>query len=144
MGRTYKAKYGNCRVTKRYKEVPGLGAWVIRNREQYKRFVKNNDKKKSSMTKARKDALDEIGFFDSIKEMRDDKMFGHLAWSHFYELLKQFKSTEGHCDVPTIFEKNQDLSDWVKLQRIHYDAKLGIESLLSEERIRALSYIDFG
>ena len=55
----YKATHGNCLVPQRYPTLPQLGTWVHTQRRQYKLLCEG---KKSSMTKEKIQALNDLGF----------------------------------------------------------------------------------
>merc|ERR1719203_2477945 len=61
----YKATFGNCMVPQRYRVNSQLGTWVHTQRRQYKLMMEG---KKTSMTKAKSDVLDSIGFFWTAKQ----------------------------------------------------------------------------
>lgn len=103
----YREKFGNCLVHHTYENIP-LARWVKRQRYQYKLML---DGKQSTMSKERVAALDRIGFvWDSQG----------ASWYDRLDELRAFKSTHGHCNVPSNYEKNTRLAAWVKCQRRQY------------------------
>mmetsp|Transcript_7585 Transcript_7585/g.11050 ORF Transcript_7585/g.11050 Transcript_7585/m.11050 type:complete len:402 (+) Transcript_7585:2-1207(+) len=56
---SYKADKGDCLVPEDWSENPDLGAWVVQQRFEHKKW---KDNIKSSMNKARAEKLEEIGF----------------------------------------------------------------------------------
>lgn len=130
----FRSSEGHCNVPQCYSENKSLGHWVKTQRQQYK-FMKQG--KASIMSDPRIRALEEIGFKWSAAV--DD-----VAWYEKYEELKQFRSREGHCNVPQRYSKNKSLGLWVNAQRKKYNhMKQGKKSNITEPRIRALEEIGF-
>ena len=96
----YKDKHGHCNVPRTYKQDPKLGQWV------------NNQRHRKNRLPADKiEMLDSIGFSWKITRF----------WEESYALLKQFKAKHGHCNVPTNFNEDPKLAQWVKSQRDRKD-----------------------
>jgi len=92
--------------------------------------------KSSTMTHERVNALESIGFvWDSQG----------CAWYERLGELKEFKSVNGHCNVPSNFQPNPQLATWVKCQRRQFklfqDEK---PSNMTPQRIRELDLLGFG
>ena len=62
--KAYKNKYGNCNVSRGWKENEKLGRWVNKQRQQYRLLQEG---KKSQMTEERIKLLDSIGFQWSLR-----------------------------------------------------------------------------
>ena len=61
-----------------------------------------------------------------------------------YEELRQYKDSEGHCNVPQGFSDNISLVVWVNHQRTQYKyMRQGKPSSITEQRIQALYDIGF-
>jgi hypothetical protein len=123
---------GHAAVPHTYKENPSLARWVKRQRYQYKL---KNEGKQSTMTDERVDALEKIGFvWDSHG----------AAWHERLSELRDYRTTTGHCNVPSNYPSNPQLATWVKCQRRQY--KLfwdGKTSNMTLERIAELEKIGF-
>lgn len=128
----YKAQFGDCLVPSNYEENPQLGPWVMNQRNQYKRFTMNQP---SWITKEKIDALDTLGF---IWESRDD------AWEKRYNELILFKEANGTCKVPSRYDANPQLGNWVAKQRRQYNLIMkGEGSTMSQAQLNALEGIGF-
>jgi hypothetical protein len=128
----YRDRMGNCYVPQTYTQNQPLARWVKRQRYQYKLMI---DGKLSAMTEERAKALEEIGFVwcshDSI-------------WAERLEELKEFHRICNHCNVPTNYNENPSLANWVKCQRRQY--RLYHEdksSNMTVQRIRDLDDLGF-
>lgn len=70
--------------------------------------------------------------------------FKELLWTVRWHELRQFKAKHGHCNVPARLIMNQQLSDWIILQRQGYHAvRSGIDSALTTSKIEKLESIGF-
>ena len=130
----YQKQHGHCNVPPKYKtDDLSLWRWVKRQRYQYK--LKAEGKPSSSMTTERIRLLEAIGItWDSQGTL----------WNDRYSELEQFKSTKGHCNVPSKYPKNPQLSTWVKCQRRQYKLfKDGKPSNMTTDRIKTLLKLDF-
>ena len=106
---------------------------VKRQRYQYKLLQQG---KQSTLIPSRVRALEEVGFvWDS-----------HAAlWVERLNELKEFRIANGHCNVPSTYPENVQLSTWVKCQRRQYKLYITGEktSNLTDERIAALEKLGF-
>ena len=114
--KVYKDNHGDCNVPLIPNENKRLGKWVIRQRTE-------------KLSEYRIKRLDDIGFEWNPYEKKWEKMF---------ELLKEYKDEYEHCNVPSKWEENKQLSAWVNTQRSHYR-----NNKLSEDRIKRLGDIGF-
>jgi hypothetical protein len=127
--RRYRDRTGNCSVPRSY--TP-LGKWVKRQRYKYKLMI---DGKPSAMSEERAKELEEIGFVWCPQES---------TWLERFGELKEFRRIFHHCNVPTDYDENPPLANWVKNQRRQY--KLYREdksSNMKVQRIRDLEDIGF-
>jgi hypothetical protein len=99
----YKAREGHCRVPRPHKENGfGLGQWVG-----------NWRKKKQTLSEARRQQLDELGFVWDPFE---------TDWAEGLRYLTIYKAREGHCRVlPKHRENGFPLGEWVRGQRGNAD-----------------------
>ncbi|CAJ1929332.1 unnamed protein product [Cylindrotheca closterium] len=128
----FKANHGHCCVPNTYEPNPTLGRWVKRQRYQYKL---RESGLQSTLVASRVQALEDVGFvWDS-----------HAAlWEERLNELKQYRLANGHCNVPSSYPKNKQLSTWVKCQRRQFRLTgKGKNSNLTEERIAALDELGF-
>ena len=66
------------------------------------------------------------------------------CWNERYNELVQFKRLQGHCNVPSCYEDNPALSQWVKRQRYQHKLKSsGKHSNLTTEREGMLDSLGF-
>lgn len=105
---------------------------VKRQRYQYKLRQAGQQ---STLVASRVQVLEDVGFvWDS-----------HAAlWEERLNELKDYRRVNGHCNVPSTYPKNKQLSTWVKCQRRQYRLTgKGKSSNLTEERIAALDDLGF-
>jgi hypothetical protein len=126
-------KFGHCLVPNKNPErdYQSLSQWVKRQRHQHK--IKRLGRH-STLTEDREVALRKLGFvWDS-----------HGAtWNERFSELLAFKADRGHCNVPTDFPENPQLSIWVKCQRRQYKLNLtGKKSNINPSRISKLNDIN--
>jgi ribosomal protein L28 len=123
--KAYKSKHGDCNVPQRYEKDKTLGNWVF-NQRQYGRKGILPDKKIAQ--------LDTIGFMweNVIEKVNDGK------WNVMYEKLEAYKSKNGDCNVPKVYEKDKKLGNWVFTQR-----RFRRKGILPDEKIAQLDAIGF-
>lgn len=131
---TFKQEFGHCCVPSHWPKNPPLAQWVKRQRHQYKR---SKDNLHSTITPARIEALDKMGFVWDP----------HAAfWEERLDELHRFRDKYGHCNVPTKFPDNPQLAIWAKCQRRQF--KLFVsdgpkKSNMTVDRIAKLSRVGF-
>jgi uncharacterized protein YbgA (DUF1722 family) len=103
----FKRTNGHCMVPSKYKQEKSLGSWVSTQRSNHRNDL---------FQQYRKDLLDEIGFAWKGEGVRNYKLCDKL-WHQKYERLVEFKRKHGHCRVPSIYEQDKALGDWVRTQR---------------------------
>ena len=101
----FKKREGHCNVPYLHKEDGAkLGSWVYTQR----RF-----KKMEKIKPYRQKMLDDIGF-EWVLVQHGAKM----SWEEWFDLFKEFKKREGHCNVPQLHkEDGNNLGIWVFHQR---------------------------
>ncbi|GFH46929.1 hypothetical protein CTEN210_03403 [Chaetoceros tenuissimus] len=111
----YKKEHGDCLVPRGF---PNLGDWVPAQRKMYKKLRKSIVNGKTeiewspSMTKARFEKLDKLGF---------DWDPDNTSWEMNYNALVVYKEEYGHCLVPRKYKKNETLlGSWMANQRTLY------------------------
>jgi hypothetical protein len=146
----YKAAKGNARVPRTYKEDKSLGAWVRRQRREYK---KQKSGSKGYITDDRIAKLNELGFdwdlshgaaaarADASEPDEDEKI---VSWETMLERLMEFQSVKGHCQVAETYGADRELGAWCKRQRQEYaKVKRGQGGDITEERIQQLDSLGF-
>ena len=124
----FKAQFGHCNVNIRYKANPTLGKWCNNMREQYKLYCRKTKLEQEGrdaeakqlprcpMNAERVRLLEEVGF-----QWSTNRVGGFdEAWDRRLEELKQYKQTNGNCDVPNGYKENPKLAEWVHRQRCQY------------------------
>ena len=98
----FKAREKHCRVPRTHQEGAfNLGTWVINQRNR-----------RDTLSVQRRQRLDAIGFDWTLLGLTRE------PWEKGVAALKQFKSREGHCRVPTGHEEGSfKLGGWVRRQR---------------------------
>lgn len=152
----YRRKHGDCDVPLKYAANPALGAFVNRQRAEYRKMLA---KKPSSMTEERVNDLNRLGFTWAVKE-------SHTSWQERFEDLKAYMRENGHTNVPKIYPKNPSLGYWVSFCSFLPSTEIVMESLINslqvneqrfqyrrlqknksscmtEDKIKALNSIDF-
>lgn len=147
---SYKEKYGDCLVPKRYAENPKLGTWVDTQRVLHKKMKKKTEGEGGvegeagkagggRLTEERIRRLEDLGF---VWSLRDD-------WQKHYDELKEFKKENDHCNVPARYAKNRRLGIWVSsqrqqyklLQKLPFSEKQNVR--LNDERVKLLNDLGF-
>jgi len=129
----FKEKYGHCIVSHAHKESPRLARWVKRQRYQYTLMLEG--KPATTMTPARVEALNHIGFVWDPQ---------NATWCEHLAELKAFKEKYHHSNVPVQYAANPQLAVWVKCQRRQFKLyQQGKPSVMSPERFRELEGLGF-
>jgi len=100
----YKEEYGDCNVPYRWPDNPQLANWVFRQREH---------RKAGKLSEEREAKLTELSFVWGL----NSAVSKHHRWDMRFAELVEYKSQFGHCCVPNVFKKNQQLANWVRKQR---------------------------
>ena len=122
----FKRKNGHCLVPFRYEQDKSLGDWVVRQRSFCNR---------QKMRLDRKELLDEIGFVWKADNIAARVPFEDKKWHQQFNKLVEFKQKNGHCIVPTEYEQDKALGNWVKTQRFSHSKnkmRLDRKELLDE------------
>jgi hypothetical protein len=128
----YHKIYGRWNVSNIYSESSTLGAWVGKQRHQYRLHLQG---KISQMSTLRIQALERLGFeWDSRG----------AAWEGSLSELADYRKIHGHCNVPRNSSEHAKLGRWVNTQRHHYLLHVaGNPSHMTPSRIKALENVDF-
>ena len=132
----YKETHADCNVPRTYSGNKGLAKWVGRQRDEYRKEMKGQP---SSLTAARKAALDKVGFrWVFHKEVAPTK------WRQMFNQLAKYKETHGDCNVPQTYCVNKALAHWVVRQRYEYRKESkGESSYMTATRKAALDKLGF-
>lgn len=104
----YRTEHGNCLVPHNWKGNRPLAQWEKRQRYQAKL---RKEGRHTTLTYQREKALEDIGFVWS----------SHGAgWDEKFHALEAFAKRYGHCNVPSKYPPNPQLSVWVRCQRRHF------------------------
>jgi hypothetical protein len=117
----FKQNNGHCIVPKRYQKDASLGKWVSTQRTTHS---------KTTIRPERKELLDAIGFVWRVPNS--------ASWHQQYEKLVEFKRKNGHCLVPTRYQKDMALGAWVGRQR-----QFRVNSKLRQDQKGLLDEIGF-
>ncbi|GKY90651.1 hypothetical protein MPSEU_000038500 [Mayamaea pseudoterrestris] len=130
----YKELWGDCAVPQKYSLNPALGIWVNKQRMEAK-FKQEG--LKSSMTAAKQQALNDIGFSWAKRK-------GQPSWDTRFAQLQEYAQQNGHCRVPTKFAENPALGRWVSTQRSQFKQYQDNQPThMTLERMRLLESIGF-
>lgn len=108
--------------------------WVKRQRYSLRQ---RGDGIHSTLTPEREGLLNEIDFVWDPHA---------VFWTEKLEELRKFREEFGHCNVPTKYEKNPQLSIWAKCQRRQYKLYLTkgpSKSNMTADRIKKLNELGF-
>jgi hypothetical protein len=118
----YKRHQGDTNVPRRYEPNPQLGVWVSNQRQYYKKYKTGISG--WGMTDSRIKRLENIGFEwvltggrNSNNDSASKYAASLLEWESMYDKLVSFKRIYGHTNVPRVYERDQNLADWVNLQK---------------------------
>ena len=127
---------GNCNVPQSYKDDPQLGIWVITQKKNLRDYKVNPVESRLSADQVAK--LQEIGAITSWSSTARRKWKENLM-----RLIAYRDANEGDCDVPPIWENDQRLANWVKLQKTQFRKykKDPAKSQLNPKRIYYLEKI---
>jgi Helicase associated domain len=128
----FRARFGHCLVPHNWTGNVPLAQWVKRQRYQFKL---KEEGRHSTLSDERKSILEGMGFvWDSHR----------AAWEERWVELHQFKEKHGHCNVPSKYEVQPQLSVWVKCQRRQHKLfKNGERSTMTDERVRKMDTLGF-
>ena len=128
----FKKVHGHCNVPRKEKATVLLWRWVKRQKYQYKLFKEG---KQSTLSQERISALENVGVTWD---------FHGSTWSERLSELTTYRQVNGHCNVPSKYPANPQLSTWVKCQRRQYKLyQSGKSSNITAERIEKLAQLDF-
>ena len=116
----YKDEHHHCNVPYGWKQDTSLARWVATQRQAEVR---------GELTPERQALLDDIGFVWD--------RFG-TEWQESYTQLVRYQGEHGNCNVPSRWEQDKSLGDWVTTQRT---AK--VKGELAPQRVTLLDKIGF-
>ena len=116
----YRDDNGHCNAPCKHSS---LGWWVRDQRVAFKKHVAG---KVSSMTLHRVNILNHIGFvWDALEKCGGSKR-NDEGWMRMLKQLMEYKEKHGDCIVPTKYDGNPKVGNWVNNQRRAYnDLKSG-------------------
>lgn len=130
--KAFKRCYGHCNVSSDNLNYPNLGKWV---KEQRRFYFLEKDGVRTSLTQARIDELNKLGFCWSMQE---------AIWAQRYQEFLEFKTKHGHAFVPSRNPDNPNLGSWVRYQRREYHRLInGGKGYITDERVRLLNDAGF-
>lgn len=116
----FRKEHGHCNVPVNNKSNPRLGRWVAMQR--YRQRVGELGKELAAR-------LDRLGFSWAPTDM---------VWCSMLRRLADYKKKFGNCDVPSVWDSDPHLANWVANQR--HRRKTGA---LSPERVKKLDELGF-
>ena len=128
----FQRQHGHCNVPRKHNNTMMLWRWVKRQKYQYKLFKEG---KQSTLSQERISALENVGITWDCHGS---------TWSERLAELTTYQHVNGHCNVPSKYPVNPQLSTWVKCQRRQYKLyQSGKSSNITAERITALTNLGF-
>jgi hypothetical protein len=110
---------GHCLVPRRYQEDMSLGAWVSKQRQIHN---------KNKLGFHRQELLNDIGFVWRVVKYAPARIDRDPQWNKKYQTLVEFKSKNGHCLVPNMYQEDMSLGKWAANQRqLDLNNKLGLD-----------------
>lgn len=122
--KAFHSKYGNANVPKKFPENPGLARWVEKIRRR----------KPHSFSDEQREALQSVGFTWRRANLQ---RFAH-HWESMFIKLKEYRLKHGNTLVPTDYEENRALGNWVKNQRASWS-----KGTIDDDRKERLDSIGF-
>lgn len=119
--RSFREKFGHCRVPSGWEEDPRLANWVS---------VQRRMRKLQRLSPERISLLEALGFAWSVPTaQRPPSVAGvEPAWSEMIVQLQDYRSEYGHCRVPQRWPKNRRLAAWVdRMRRAHKGSHLAAD-----------------
>jgi len=159
--KAYKSTHGHTLVPAKYPENPQLGCWADDKRQLYRMRLEAEDPEKNNTNIVKRSACHRILTDKKIEKLNSIGFVWSLYqnyWDSRYEELKDYVAEHGNALVPSEYEKNVPLSQWVLIQRKKYkNTQQGVkeepdelsnirknrETMLSEDRIQRLNEIGF-
>ena len=149
----YKTVHGHSNVPRRSKRNPqhdALGEWVHFQRRQYRNL---HSAKTSTMSIARKKALEILGFqwsrTGNSRRMRNYPVptvdiDADLSWDERYQQLETYYKAYGHSNVQENWMENPSLTLWCNQQRESYHVwRNGGPSEMTQERFDRFQALGF-
>jgi len=147
----FRQEHGHCNVPARHLLNKRLGVWVSSQRQQYKilQGVSKSKRRTVPLTQERVDKLNALNFTWAIRSSSDSPRDG---WTRRMAELKEFKSTYGHCLIPSQFDANPELGLFAETLRnnikLFLQARQAGRALpssfpVTDERMRQLVDIEF-
>jgi len=155
----WKETHGNCHMIPDKStdpEVAQLHKWVSDQRMHYKQQDKNtatdkqdcvaadsssttkNSKKKKALPKLSQDKIDKLKGIGFEFDARDVK------WLQKFDVLLKYKQRHGDFLVPSNYQEDLSLSNWVANQRAQYNLYMkGSKSHMTERRLKILTDAGF-
>jgi len=118
-------------------EPKALTNWIRNQRTQYRYMHQENKKHLCFLTPERINRLESLGFIWNPREIK---------WKRMFMQLVEYNNRFGHLNVPSRWEENRKLSQWVSSQRIKYKARQKgrkIGESIKDEQIDMLNSIGF-
>jgi hypothetical protein len=116
----YKRVHGHCNVPYDWAEIPCLGPWIRKQRQ---------DRRAGRLDPGRIEQLDKLGFVWNWLENQ---------WESRYAALVEFRKEHGHCRVSTLSKTHAALGNWVRTLRVRKR-----QGKLSAERVGRLDALGF-
>jgi len=131
----YKIKHGDCLVPFQYAINPGLGHWVVGQRQLYAAKLEG---KSNGLSDYRVAVLEGMGFvWNALDEY----------WEARFDELVCYKEEHGDCAVtPRSAGDNPSFMAWIQQQRDRYKIKYGgkdKKSYLTDDQVRRLDALGF-
>ena len=113
--RQFRQKHGHCNIPQSYVvDGVGLNGWLGSQRHAYRKYCEG--KPSAGITQERIDQLKEA--------LGEDWHLLKKQWHQNFELLKQYKQTNGHCNVPREYViDGVELGIWLSKQKYQYQTK---------------------
>jgi hypothetical protein len=128
----YRKTNGHCNIPQRNSGNTKLAYWVGTQRNNYRL---HREGKASYMTLSRIQELESMGF---------EWDCSGATWEDRLSELADYRKIHGHCNVPSRYNENTKLGQWVSDQRTNYRFQLeGKKSFLTLSRIQALNSLGF-
>lgn len=107
----FKLEHGHCNIPVSYPANARLGRFVNAMRTQKNRGELSDDRI------ARLEAIGFVWASTRRAEVKVGEESVSEAWKHRFEELRAYKQQHGDCDVPSKWDQDEPLANWVSMQR---------------------------
>ncbi|KAL3941299.1 MAG: hypothetical protein SGBAC_004322 [Bacillariaceae sp.] len=115
----FSRQHGHCRLPASYPENLPLKSWVNATRQKYRQQREGG---RCTLTPKQIKELESVGFeWNLLEAKREETWNKNLlsvdTWNKHMNTLREFKETNGHCQVPSEYPENPSFGSWASQLR---------------------------